>query len=260
MAFIKYEEHLSNNRERYFKSKEFKELLEELNIHEERVDGKIVFSGPQASLNEIARLVEEIDKDEKQPGRSELHLASKIEESRSDLHSFTSLDSMLDAQYKVTQKEIEERNKIKGLDIFNTRNEIQEMEREYKDIEKERAAIEKSIQRKRKELDGIEKFIKEKTNLILNRIITDPDEIATIQDLIDIKSKQASDIVEEIDRESKQIEAKMTRHKQLHCFMHDKQHLIDECERVRREDEETKKRQQEEIDSLPIKTARRLLE
>lgn len=260
MAFVRYEEHLSNNREKYFKSKEFKELLEELNINMERVNGRIVFSGSQASLNEIERLVNEIDKEEKQPGRNELHLANKIEESRNDLHSFTSLDSMLDAQYKVTQKEIDARNKIKSLNVIDTRNEIQEMEKEFRDIEKEAEEIKKSIQRKRKELDGISKFIKEKTDLILNKIITDPDEIATIQDLIDIKSKQASDIVEEIDRESKHMEVKMTRHKELYCFIHDKQHAIEECERAKREDEETKKRQQEEIDSLPAKTARRLLE
>lgn len=260
MAILKYDEYASNKRTKLLLSPEFEKEAEQLNIQVERVNGQIIFRGPSASLEEIKKVVEEFDKSEKQPGRSELHLASKVEEMTQDLHSFVSLDSMLDAQYKVTQKEINERNKIKSLNIADTRKEIQEMQKEYEDLDEEILELNKSIQKKRKRLEDINKFIEEKTNLILNKIITDPDEIRSVQDLIDIKSKQASDIVEDLDRESQRAEMKMARHKELYCAIHDRYHAIEECERAIREDEETKKKQQEHIDSLPAKTARKLFE
>lgn len=257
MAQLVYGEYDPIDKSKYFMSKEFIELLEQLNVTVSHYDGSTVFSGTPSSLEEIKKLVKEYEENKKEPGKDSVYMSQRTRYI-SEKDKSPSLDSILNEKYNDTSIEIKKRNKAKSLDIFKTEKEIEEMELEYDSLDEEILLLQKAIQKKKKAIDNINKYIEEKMDLILNKVITDPDEIESIQSEIDIKSKQANDLIEDLNFEKKHLETKSKRHEEIHCAIHDRRHAIEECKRLQREDEERRKKEQEEFEHLPESTKRRL--
>lgn len=127
--FSKDEYYGDGLRRKFYASKEFKEMLEQLNIKMEVVEDRVILTGNKTNLDAIEEEFEEYKRNQTQPGKSDIDfeksVSQKISENLSILNTDglisrvmkeeekknNSLDDILDNAYEGTQQDIAKQQK-----------------------------------------------------------------------------------------------------------------------------------------------------
>ena len=259
--FSNEEHYMESARYKYYNSKEFREMIEQLNVKMEVIDGRIILTGSQTNLEQIEAGFEEFKRDYMQPGDSRNYRQEMVRQELSALEK-GSLDDILSTKYELTNQEIKQRNTMKALNKLNIDKEILSKEDAEEELEEEIEEIRERIKRKQRQfLEKIKKDegrLKDKVELILNKVITDPDEIGTIQEQIDnlnqdldtLKGRMpfVNDFIEDIDREFKELEAKTERYKDIQKQKEELKEIQKQKEEYDKEMEKQKEIEEQEED------------
>lgn len=264
--FSNEEHYMETARYNFYNSPEFKEMCEQLGVNIEIVDGRMILTGSQSSLEQIEAAYEEFKRDYAQPGDSRTYRQEMVREELSELEK-GSLDAILNEKYETTKSEISKRNAIKTLNKFNLNKEVDEKEKELEEIDEELEAMRERIRTKQRQLleklKREENIIKDKASLILDKVISDPDEIAGVQEMIDRLNKEVNnirgkmphinDFVEDLDREVQDLEDKIERRAQIALEREKLKEIQRQKEKMEKEEEariqEEKEAEEDEIDN-----------
>lgn len=262
--FSDNERFMTDARYKFYSTQSFKEMCEQLNIEIQNLDGRIILTGSQSALEQIETEFKEFEQDYKQPGDSKLYREQSIAEelSKYEVSSLSkgSLDSILSEKNKAFSLDVEKENVSKLLKKANIYSAVKEKEEELSDIEEEIEELRKQIIRKAKilqeKLKREEGNLKDKVNLILNHVITDPDEIASTQENIDNFQRSLgsvakqfphlNDLVEDLDRSAQDFERKSSQVKEIKNSLDKAQSIKDDYEESIRQEKMRQQQEEEE--------------
>ena len=156
--FSKEEYYGDNLRKKFYASKEFKEMLEQLNVKMEVVDDRVILTGNSLNLDTIEEEFEEFRRNQAQPGKSEQNFEKNVSEKISVNLSVLNTDKLLSRVIKHEEESTKTLDDILGgahedtqKEIAQKQKEAQERWQQMTEEERKQEILKKSLKEKEQE-------------------------------------------------------------------------------------------------------------